>query len=64
MNEVTVWYLESHSPTDLKPAADPGIVEISEARVKQFQFNRFLYELVGAPTATSHDSTQETRSPR
>jgi GNAT superfamily N-acetyltransferase len=49
MSEVTTWYLESHSPSDLKPAADPGGVTVREAAIKQFRFNRFLYELVGAP---------------
>ena len=48
MKEVTVWYLESRSGADLKPASDPGGIEIREARVKQYQFNRFLYQLVGA----------------
>lgn len=48
MREVTVWYLESRSQADLVPADNPGGVEIREARVKQYQFNRFLYQLVGA----------------
>jgi GNAT superfamily N-acetyltransferase len=47
MNEITIWSLESQSPAELKPASDPGNIEIHEARVKQFQFNRFLYQLVG-----------------
>jgi GNAT superfamily N-acetyltransferase len=48
MREVTVWYLESRSRTDLKPAADPGNIEIREAKIKQFQVNRFLYQWIGA----------------
>lgn len=51
MNEITTWSLESRSPTELKPASDPGDVDIREACVKQFQFNRFLYQLVGASWA-------------
>jgi GNAT superfamily N-acetyltransferase len=49
MAEVTVWYLEARSPDDLISAPDPGGIDIREARVKQFQFNRFLYQLVGGP---------------
>lgn len=47
MSEVTTWYLESHSPAELLPGNNPGTVQIVEARIKQFQFNRFLYQLVG-----------------
>jgi len=47
-NPVTIWYLESRSAAELKPATDPGGVDIREAKTKQFQFNRFLYQLVGA----------------
>jgi len=48
MAEITVWYLHSESPGELIPSPDPGGIEVVEARVKQFQFNRFLYQLVGA----------------
>ena len=51
MREVTVWYLESHSEAELDPAENPGGIEIREARVKQYQFNRFLYQFVGASWA-------------
>ena len=49
MGEVTVWYLElteRGEPSDRGPTPD---VQVVEAKVKQFQFNRFLYELVGGP---------------
>jgi GNAT superfamily N-acetyltransferase len=49
VSDLTTWYLESHSPSDLKPASDPGGVTVREAAIKQFRFNRFLYELVGGP---------------
>ena len=45
---VTVWYLEQTDPGQLQQVADPGGIDIREARVKQFRANRFLYELVGA----------------
>jgi GNAT superfamily N-acetyltransferase len=48
MREVTVWYLEMRDRTDLKPARDPGGIEVREAKVKQFQLNRFLYQWIGA----------------
>jgi GNAT superfamily N-acetyltransferase len=45
---VTVTYLEMHSPAGLrpKPPADPRF-RVAEATVKQWEFNRFLYLLVG-----------------
>ena len=49
MTTVTTWYLESRSPADLKPASDPGGVSLVEAQIPQWQFNRFLYQLVGGP---------------
>jgi GNAT superfamily N-acetyltransferase len=49
MAEVTVWYLQQAEPAQLRPAADPGGIRIEEAKVRQYRFNRFLYELVGEP---------------
>lgn len=48
MGLVTVTYLEMRSPGDLRPkrCADPRF-RVAEATVKQWQFNRFLYSLVG-----------------
>ncbi len=47
MNPVTTWSLESNSADELVPAANPGNCELHEARVKQFAFNRFLYQMIG-----------------
>jgi GNAT superfamily N-acetyltransferase len=47
VSEVTTWYLESTSAAELIPAKDPGNLEIVEARIKQFAFNRFLYQWIG-----------------
>lgn len=49
MTDVTVWYLQQSEPGQYTPVADPGGIRVEEARVKQFRFNRFLYELVGGP---------------
>ncbi len=48
MQQVTVTYLEMRSPDALRPkrAADPRF-RVAEATVKQWEFNRFLYLLVG-----------------
>jgi RimJ/RimL family protein N-acetyltransferase len=45
---VTITYLEMRSPEQLKPrsATDPRF-SVREATVKQWEFNRFLYLLVG-----------------
>ncbi len=46
---VTITYLEMRSPDQLKPKSSKGgSLEVREARVKQWQFNRLLYCLVGA----------------
>lgn len=47
MTEVTVWFLEQSALSQLRPAPDPGGIRVEEARIRQFQFNRFLYQLVG-----------------
>lgn len=49
MNEVTTTYLEMTSPTGLKARQDPQGITIRECVIKQFQFNRFLYQLIGGP---------------
>ncbi|WP_079203973.1 GNAT family N-acetyltransferase [Pseudomonas sp. CC6-YY-74] len=45
------YYLEMHSPEQLRPKPLPAELHIVECRIKQFQFNRFLYQLVGEPWA-------------
>ena len=47
MTEVTVYYLEMHSPDLLRGRAIAPDLQITEARVKQYQVNKMLYELVG-----------------
>ncbi len=48
MKLVTVTYLEMRSPTDFKPKpCVDSRFRVAEATVKQWEFNRFLYLLVG-----------------
>ncbi len=48
MNAVTVTYLEMRSPAELRPKqALDSRFQVKEATVKQWEFNRFLYLLVG-----------------
>jgi len=49
---VTVTYLEMHSAAELQPkrCPDPAF-QVEEARIKQWQVNRFLYAFVGGPWA-------------
>jgi len=44
---VTTWHLEMHDAGDHQKIALPNALSIIEARLKQFQVNRFLYSLVG-----------------
>ena len=47
MNEVTTYYLEMTSPSELKGKDDSRGLQIRECAIKQYQFNRFLYQFVG-----------------
>ena len=47
VSSVTTYYLEMTSPEQLKAKGKPAELEITEAEVKQFKLNRFLYELIG-----------------
>ncbi len=47
MNEITTYYLEMTSPSLLNDKNESKGLEIYESEIKQFQFNRFLYQLVG-----------------
>lgn len=49
MKPVTITYLEMTSPSLLNAKPDPGGLTVSECRVKQPPFNRFLYEYIGGP---------------
>jgi len=44
---VTTWYLEMLSESDHQAVAPAADLEVKEARIKQFQVNRFLYSLIG-----------------
>ncbi|GAB3291483.1 GNAT family N-acetyltransferase [Parahaliea aestuarii] len=41
-------YLEMFSVNDLQKKALPDVLEVIECREPQYQFNKFLYELVGS----------------
>src|SRR3954447_21717502 len=46
--EVTTWYLEQTSASDLSPARRPEVaVEVIRAEIPSPEFNRFLYTAVG-----------------
>lgn len=47
MSGVTTYYLEMTSPSALRAMEDPGGLRICECEIKQYRFNKFLYELVG-----------------
>ncbi len=47
MSEIKTYYLEMCSPELLSDKEASGEIYICEAQVKQFQFNKFLYQLVG-----------------
>ena len=47
MNAVTTYYLEMKSASALKEKKQSNGLHIHECEIKQFQFNRFLYQLVG-----------------
>lgn len=48
MDSVTTYYLEMKSAASLKEKSDAQGLEIREVEIKQFEFNRFLYVLVGS----------------
>ena len=47
MIEIVTYYLEMSSPVHLKEKGEISDLNIVLCEVKQFQFNRFLYQLVG-----------------
>lgn len=48
MTDVTIYYLEMNAVEQLIIAERPVDLQITEAEIKQYRFNRYLYELVGA----------------
>ena len=49
MSKNIIYYLEMHSPDELNRVDDSKGLIITETEIKNFRFNRFLYELVGRP---------------
>ncbi len=47
MNEVTTYFLEMKSPSALIEKANSEGLEVRECEVKEYQFNRFLYQFIG-----------------
>ena len=47
MSAVTTYYLEMKSASALKENKQSNGLQIHECEIKQFQFSRFLYQLVG-----------------
>ena len=47
MTQVITYNLEMKSPDALKEKEKPPGIEILEAEVKQYRFNRFLYQFIG-----------------
>lgn len=45
--EVTIYYLEMKSADALNAKEQPPGLDIHEAEIKQYQLNRFLYQLIG-----------------
>jgi GNAT superfamily N-acetyltransferase len=44
---VMTYYLEMNSSRDLVPKEQPEGLTVTEAEIKDFRFNRYLYQLVG-----------------
>ena len=49
MNEVTTYYLEMKSPSSLKEKTESNGLHVQECEIKQYQFNKFLYQFIGGP---------------
>jgi GNAT superfamily N-acetyltransferase len=49
VTDVTIWYLQACSEDELVAAKNPGGLVVVEACIRQFEFNRFLYQFVGGP---------------
>ncbi|MBU6950388.1 MULTISPECIES: GNAT family N-acetyltransferase [unclassified Hahella] len=47
MQTVSTYYLEMTSPSDLQAKSPVGELQIMECAIRQFEYSRFLYTLVG-----------------
>ncbi|WP_299573321.1 GNAT family N-acetyltransferase [uncultured Shewanella sp.] len=48
MSDVTIFHLEMNSADQLKAKTDAKGLTVTKAEVAQYEFNRFLYQFVGA----------------
>jgi len=49
MSEVIIYYLEMNNLNELNPKPDVRGLTVTEVEIKNFRFNRFLYQYVGEP---------------
>ena len=49
MNDVITYYLEMHSIDELNEKQESNGLSVIEAEIKNYRFNRYLYQLVGEP---------------
>lgn len=45
--DITTYYLEMYSANDLKKKEDSKGLTVVECKVKQFEYNKFLYQFIG-----------------
>ena len=64
MTEVTIWHLLMERPEQLRKKPQPTAVHLAEAEVPQYQFNRFLYQLVGEAWEWTDKNNWTIRAPR
>ena len=49
MITVTTWSLEMNHPAELRPARRAADLDVRECELPQWEFSRFLYQLIGGP---------------
>lgn len=47
MPEIVTYFLEMNTPQNLKEKPKPDRFEVNEAEIKQYKFNRFMYQFIG-----------------
>ena len=57
MNDVITYYLEMHSIDELNEKQESNGLSVIEAEIKNYRFNRYLYQLVGEPWQWSDKSS-------
>ncbi len=48
METRTTYYLEMKAPAELRSREESNGLQVRECQIKQFQFNKYLYQLVGS----------------